>query len=81
MKYEICDALPYLDDGAYFVLEPIYNTRNDKIHRLKIYLRQADGRRFEGTWGNAKKKLERLGKLEKFSVDGLQGWRLKKAQE
>ena len=81
MKREIADVLPYLEDGAYFVMERVYNTRNHKIHRVKIRLKQPDGRYFDGAWGNPKKKLDRLGRLIKVIRNGEETWELKKAQE
>ena len=79
MAFQIKHALPHLENGAFFVLEPVFaKTVTNKVRTYRMRMKYPDMNTLDGSWGHPKKLLDRLGKLEKFMVNGNQAWRLKK---
>lgn len=76
--YQPLEALPYLEAGGYFELALEPKKVGSQRMLLRMRLRASDGTDVGGCWGNAKKKLEKLGRL-KTTITGTVGqrWYLK----
>lgn len=71
------EALPFLEAGAYFVLQPEKPKENSRTVRYRMRLRFPDGEYVEGVWNYAKVRLERMARLSEGKLDNCRIWRLK----
>ncbi|MFZ9891073.1 MAG: hypothetical protein ACO3FL_04420 [Ilumatobacteraceae bacterium] len=75
-------ALPTLNRGGYFMLQPELRKPNSRKATLRMRLFEADGSQVSGAWNYAKVRLDRLAKLkEGRSKDGHRVWRLRVLEE
>lgn len=70
------DALPYLQDGAFFVLEPKMSKNGKTVRNYVMRMRYSNGDCVEGRWGQAKKDGMKKGLLKAFIFGGHQAWRI-----
>lgn len=74
-KHEPSEAMPILKDGGYFELRFELSGRNRLLLRMRLL--RSDGLQVEGSWGNAKKKLEKLNRLKRTLIGRTQRWCLR----
>ena len=78
MRFNPEQAIPLLEAGAVFVFNPELKKPRSRNTVIRMRLRLPDGTWMPGRWGYAKKRLERMARLEEGkSDDGLRIWRLK----
>ena len=71
------DALPYLQDGAFFVLEREVRPSGRIVSRHRMRLKFACGRTIEGCWNYAKREAQKKIALEPFYHGKNSAWRLR----
>ena len=68
------DALPYLQNGAFFVLRAVRSKNGKIVRTYRMKLVSPQGEDIEGAWGNAKNELARMAKLQPIRFEGDQAW-------
>lgn len=71
------DALPYLQDGAFFVLEREVRPSGRIVSRHRMRLKFACGRTIDGCWNYAKREAQKKIALEPFYFGKNSAWRLR----
>lgn len=72
--HEPHEALPILEAQGYFELRFEVTGKNRVLLRMRLLT--AEGVQVEGSWGNAKKKLEKLNRLKRTLIGRTQRWHL-----
>jgi len=78
VTHKAADALPYLEQGAIFVLKAVRSKNGKIVRNYTMKLVSPQGEYIEGAWGNAKNELARMARLQPIRFEGDQAWILSK---
>ena len=71
------DALPFLKEGAFFVLEREVRPSGRIVSRHRMRLMFSCGRMVEGCWNYAKREADRKRMIEGFYFGKNSAWKLR----